>query len=93
MDEIPGYAQSAFNQPEGAIGLYDEEDGSTVIYLVLTSMKTSKEEVRAAIYSWLLSEKQENYWLEFENSLIEAAHVEYVAENLPEAAGKALLEE
>jgi hypothetical protein len=93
LDEIPGYAQSAFNQPEGAIGFFDDEDGSAVIYLVLTSMKTSDEEARAAIYSLLVSEKQENYWLEFENTLIEAAQVEYVAENLPGTARKALLEE
>jgi hypothetical protein len=93
LDEIPGYAQSAINQPEGAIGFFDDEGGSAVIYLVLTSMKTSDEEARAAIYSRLLSEKQENYWLEFENALLEVAQVEYVAENLPEAARKALLEE
>ncbi|MFU8772559.1 MAG: hypothetical protein ACNA8H_09085, partial [Anaerolineales bacterium] len=93
LDEIPGYAQSALNQPEGAIGFYDDEDGSAVVYLVLTSMKTSDEEARTDISSRLMSEKQENYVLEFENALIEAAQVEYVAENLPEAARKALLEE
>ncbi|NMB67999.1 MAG: hypothetical protein GYA20_04485 [Chloroflexi bacterium] len=83
ISELPDYAQSAVHIPENSIGIYERENGTAVIYLVLKSVILTDDEVRNQIRNLLWQDKQSSYLLKFEENLIQHAQVKYMTANLP----------
>lgn len=90
IGELLDYAQSAVDIPENSIEIYERDDRTAVIYLVLQSVRWTEEQAQEQVRDLLWQEKQSAYLLAFEDDLIKNAKVEYIPEELPEEARLAL---
>ena len=89
-DELPDYARDALAKPEGAMGLFERPDGTSIVYLVLKTATTSVEEARAAAESELFEERYVAYALQLEEQLKHQAKVEILKDRLPTDVAAAL---